>query len=55
MDWDSLRFFLPVARLGSLTKAAEVLKTTQSTVSRRLGELESALGVLSCRNRTNLS
>ena len=46
MDWDLLRFFLPVARLGSLTKAAEVLKTTQSTVSRRLAELESALGVV---------
>jgi DNA-binding transcriptional LysR family regulator len=46
MDWDLLRYFLPVARLGSLTKAAEVLKTTQSTVSRRLGELESALGVV---------
>lgn len=46
MDWDLLRYFLPVARLGSLTKAAELLKTTQSTVSRRLGELESALGAV---------
>lgn len=46
MDWDLLRYFLPVARLGSLTKAAELLKTTQSTVSRRLGELESTLGVV---------
>lgn len=44
MDWDTLRYFLPVARHGSLTKAAEVLKTTQSTVSRRISELESGLG-----------
>ncbi len=46
MDWDLLRYFLPVARLGSLTKAAEILKTAQSTVSRRLGELEVNLGVI---------
>lgn len=46
MDWDSLRYFLPVARLGSLTKAAEVLGTTQSTVSRRLAELEASLGLV---------
>jgi DNA-binding transcriptional LysR family regulator len=44
MDWDTVRFFLPVARHGSLTKAAEVLKTTQSTVSRRISELEAELG-----------
>jgi DNA-binding transcriptional LysR family regulator len=46
MDWDLLRYFLPVARMGSLTRAAEQLKTTPSTVSRRVGELETALGTL---------
>lgn len=46
MDWDLLRYFLPVARLGSLTKAAVVLRSTPSTVSRRLAELETALGVV---------
>jgi len=45
MDWDTVRFFLPVARYGSLTKAAEVLNTTQSTVSRRISELEASLGM----------
>lgn len=45
MDWDTVRFFLPVARCGSLTKAAELLNTTQSTVSRRISELEASLGM----------
>lgn len=43
MDWDTVRYFLPVARYGSLTKAAELLGTTQSTVSRRISELEGSL------------
>jgi DNA-binding transcriptional LysR family regulator len=46
MDWDLLRYFMPVARLGSLTRAADQLKTTQSTVSRRVGELEAVLGTV---------
>jgi DNA-binding transcriptional LysR family regulator len=46
MDWDLLRYFIPVARLGSLTRAAEQLKTTQSTISRRITELESELGIV---------
>jgi DNA-binding transcriptional LysR family regulator len=45
MDWDLLRYFMLVARLGSLTKAAEQLKTTQATVCRRIDMLESELGV----------
>jgi DNA-binding transcriptional LysR family regulator len=45
MDWDLLRYFMRVARLGSLTKAAEQLKTTQATVCRRIDMLESELGV----------
>ncbi|KFX04822.1 LysR family transcriptional regulator [Pectobacterium betavasculorum] len=43
MDWNDLRFFLEVARTGSLTKTATKLKVSQSTVSRRIGALESSL------------
>jgi DNA-binding transcriptional LysR family regulator len=44
LDWDDLRFFLAIARLGSLSAAARELRVTQSTVGRRLASLESALG-----------
>lgn len=43
MDWDDLRFFLAVARNGSLRGAAELLQTNHATVSRRLSGLESKL------------
>ena len=45
LDWDDLRFFLAVARTGSLSAAARGLRCTQSTVGRRLGSLEARLGV----------
>ena len=38
-DWDDLRFFLAVARAGSFTRAGEALRTTQTTVGRRLHAL----------------
>ena len=44
-DWDDLRFFLAVARTGSLSGAAKNLKVNHSTVLRRLGSLEGKLGV----------
>lgn len=43
-DWNDLRYVLAVAETGSLTKAAERLRTTQPTVSKRLDELEHRLG-----------
>lgn len=43
MEWDDLRFFLAVARTGSLSGASEVLRVSPSTVSRRLSQLEHAL------------
>ena len=43
-DWNDLRHFLAVARCGSTTAAARELKVDQSTVQRRLGELERRLG-----------
>ena len=45
LDWDDLRFFLSVARHGSLSAAAKELHVAQSTVGRRLASLEAALGV----------
>jgi DNA-binding transcriptional LysR family regulator len=45
LDWDDLRFFLAVARKGSLSSAAQELRCTQSTVGRRLAFLQSGLGV----------
>jgi len=45
LNWDDLRLFLPVARLGSLTEAARVLNVSISTVARRLSQLERTLGL----------
>jgi len=44
LDWDDLRFFLAVARAGSLSAAARALKVTQPTVGRRITALERKLG-----------
>lgn len=44
MQWDLLRTFAAVARLGSLTAAAKALGVSQSTVSRQLGKLEEDAG-----------
>ncbi len=45
LDWDDLRFFLAIVRLGSLSAAAKELHVAQSTVGRRLASLEASLGV----------
>lgn len=45
LDWDDLRYFLAIARLGSLSAAAKQLHVAQSTVGRRLASLEVSLGV----------
>jgi DNA-binding transcriptional LysR family regulator len=45
LDWDDLRFFLALARYGSLSAAAKDLHVAQSTVGRRLASLEASLGV----------
>jgi len=42
-NWDDLRFFLAVARAGTLTLAASRIKTDHATVSRRISSLEAAL------------
>ena len=40
MDWEDLRIFREVARVGSLSAAAKTLGVNQSTVSRRLRSFE---------------
>ena len=43
MQWDDLKYFLAVARYGSLRKAACHLKTSAATVGRRIIDLETRL------------
>jgi len=43
-DWNDLRYFLAVARHGSTIAAAKALNLSQSTVHRRLLELEKRIG-----------
>jgi DNA-binding transcriptional LysR family regulator len=42
-DWDDLRFFLAVAREGGLSPASRELGVNQSTVSRRITQMEESL------------
>ena len=43
-DWDDLRIALEIARRGALSSAATALRLDQTTVARRLRQLEAALG-----------
>ncbi|BDG08667.1 LysR family transcriptional regulator [Anaeromyxobacter paludicola] len=43
-DWDHLRFFLAVARAGTLSAAATTLGVSQPTVSRRIAALAERFG-----------
>ena len=44
IDWNDLRYFLAVARVGRLSPAARRLQVEHSTVSRRIESLERAMG-----------
>lgn len=44
-NWDDLRLFLAVARAGSLSGAARALGVNHSTMFRRIGAFEEAIGV----------
>lgn len=43
-DWQNLRYFLAVARLGSFTAAARELGADHATVGRRIARLEESIG-----------
>lgn len=45
LDWNDLRYFLAIARAGSLAGAAQALGVNHSTVFRRLNAFEDRLGV----------
>lgn len=45
MNWEDMRYFLAVARKGSVSGAAKVLGVNHSTVSRRITAFEKQLGV----------
>ena len=45
IDWDDIRYFLAVARGGSVRAAAERLGVNHSTVLRRIAQLDERLGV----------
>lgn len=44
MDWNDLRYFLALARLGSIRAAGAALGVSHSTVARRVDALEERLG-----------
>ncbi|MGR9584920.1 LysR family transcriptional regulator [Pandoraea sputorum] len=45
LQWDDIRYFLELARVGSLSGAARNLSVEHSTVARRVEALEQSLGV----------
>jgi len=45
LDWGDLRFFLELARTGSLSRAARRLGVDRNTVGRRVASLEETLGL----------
>jgi len=44
LDWDDLRYFLALARHGTLSAAARALAVSQPTIGRRLAALEARMG-----------
>src|SRR5215510_8260376 len=44
ISWDDVRIFLAVAEAGSVSGAARQLRLGQPTISRRLAEMEQAMG-----------
>jgi DNA-binding transcriptional LysR family regulator len=42
-DWENIRYFVAVARIGTMSGAARILKVDHATVSRRVSALESEI------------
>jgi DNA-binding transcriptional LysR family regulator len=53
VDWDDLKFVLAVHRASSALGAARLLRVNQSTVVRRIAQIEAALGVELFARRQN--
>ena len=53
MEIRVLKYFLMVSREENITKAANLLHITQSTLSRQLRQLEEELDVKFCERRRN--
>src|SRR5256885_741060 len=45
LDWEDVRFFVALARHGSLSATARATRVNHATVSRRIGALEDALRI----------
>lgn len=46
LDWGNLKFFLELARTGSLSRAARRLGVDRNTIARRVAALEEELGIV---------
>ncbi len=53
MNWDDMRLFLAVARVGSISGAAKQLGVQHSTVSRRMRQFEEKLGARLIERKKN--
>jgi len=53
IDWDDLRFVLAVARAGSALRAARALNVNQTTVTRRIAQIEAVVGADLFESRQN--
>jgi DNA-binding transcriptional LysR family regulator len=53
VDWDDLKIFLEVAERGTMGAAARALDLAQPTISQRVRQLETQLGVQLLVRRTS--
>lgn len=56
LDWDKLKYFYYVAKMGNISHAAQLLNTNQSSFSRQVSALENQIGYpLFSRNRNGVT
>lgn len=53
MNWNDLKFFLTTSETESLSETAILMRTSASTVARRIRELEESCGVVLFNKRQN--
>src|SRR5213595_2812789 len=44
LDWEDVRYFVALARHGTLSATARALRVNHATVARRIGSLETLIG-----------